>query len=363
MRDTSKHPVLSINNDLPIRTSQPVHSGKVRAVYWLRDADSARLIRERNYQANPDAQLGIMVISDRISAFECIWHGEHGLHGVPGKGAALNAIAHHWFTLLEQRNIAENHILEVPHPLFWVVQRAKPVRIEAIVRQYITGSMLRAYQKGERTFCGNRLPDNLKPNQKLDQPIVTPSTKGVLSGLAGIPEADDVNVSKQDILNHLQAFNFASASDVDVYERLLTHGFLAISDELARIGQLFVDTKFEFGYIDGKLRLIDEVGTPDSSRLWDAQAYARGEIVENSKEGFRQFLLNHIPDADVLLDKNRMQERAAVAAKTILPAQAMLDVSRVYVNMAEKITGQALPQIDQPRDAIVNVLRREFDLI
>ncbi len=84
--------VLAVNNDLPIRTGQPVHSGKVRSVYWLTDADSARLIQSRGYNVAPDAPLAIMVISDRISAFECIWHGEGGLNGVPGKGAALNAI-------------------------------------------------------------------------------------------------------------------------------------------------------------------------------------------------------------------------------------------------------------------------------
>ena len=83
--------VLAVNDDLPIRTDQAVHSGKVRSVYWLTAADSARLIRERGYAIAPDAPLAIMVISDRISAFECIWHGEGGMNGVPGKGAALNA--------------------------------------------------------------------------------------------------------------------------------------------------------------------------------------------------------------------------------------------------------------------------------
>ena len=82
--------VLAVNNDLPIRTDRPVHSGKVRSVYWLTEADSRRLIEEKGYDVAPDAPLAIMVISDRISAFDCIWHGEGGLNGVPGKGAALN---------------------------------------------------------------------------------------------------------------------------------------------------------------------------------------------------------------------------------------------------------------------------------
>ena len=85
--------VLAVNNDLPIRTHLPVHSGKVRSVYWLTEADSARLIEQRGYDVAADAPLAIMVISDRISAFECIWQGEGGMAGVPGKGAALNAIS------------------------------------------------------------------------------------------------------------------------------------------------------------------------------------------------------------------------------------------------------------------------------
>ena len=151
--------VLAANDDLPIRTQAPVHSGKVRSVYWLTPEDSARLIRERQYQVAPDAPLAIMVISDRISAFDCIWRAEGGLNGVPGKGAALNAISHHWFTLFRAKGLADSHILEVPHPLVWIVQKARPVKIEAIGRQYITGSMWRAYSKGEREFCGITLPE------------------------------------------------------------------------------------------------------------------------------------------------------------------------------------------------------------
>jgi len=106
--------VLSVNNDLPIRTSLPVHSGKVRSVYWLTEADSRRLIAEKHYPVPIDTPLAIMVISDRISAFDCIWHGEQGLKGVPGKGAALNAISNHWFSLFKQQGLADSHILDIP---------------------------------------------------------------------------------------------------------------------------------------------------------------------------------------------------------------------------------------------------------
>ncbi|OXE29253.1 phosphoribosylaminoimidazolesuccinocarboxamide synthase, partial [Vibrio parahaemolyticus] len=101
--------VLAVNDDLPIRTHKPVHSGKVRSVYWLTEEDSARLIKEKGYDVAPDAPLAIMVISDRISAFDCIWHGEGGLKGVPGKGAALNAISNHWFKLFKDNGLADSH--------------------------------------------------------------------------------------------------------------------------------------------------------------------------------------------------------------------------------------------------------------
>ena len=140
------HKVLAVNDDLPIRTDQPVHSGKVRSVYWLSESDSRRLINEHGYDVANDAPLAIMVISDRISAFECIWRGEGDMRGIPGKGAALNAISNHWFKLFKDQGLADSHILDVPHPLVWIVQKAKPVMIEAICRQYITGSMWRAYE-------------------------------------------------------------------------------------------------------------------------------------------------------------------------------------------------------------------------
>ena len=131
--------VLSVNNDLPIRTDEAVHSGKVRAVYWLTAADSARLIATNNYDVAAGSQLAVMVISDRISAFDCIWHGEGGMGGVPGKGAALNTVSRHWFDAFSANGLAGHHILDVPHPLVWIVQRTQPIMVEAIARQYITG--------------------------------------------------------------------------------------------------------------------------------------------------------------------------------------------------------------------------------
>jgi phosphoribosylaminoimidazole-succinocarboxamide synthase len=360
--------VLAVNNDLPIRTDEPVHSGKVRSVYWLTEADSRRLIAENNYDVAPDSPLAIMVISDRISAFECIWHGEGGIQGVPGKGAALNAISNQWFKMFREQGLADSHILDVPHPLVWIVQKAQPVMIEAICRQYITGSMWRSYAKGERDFCGISLPDGLQKDQSLPELLITPSTKGILKDIPGVPEVDDVNVSRTDIENNYQSFQFKSLADIDVYEKLLSEGFDVISSELAKLDQIFIDTKFEFGYVtdkagNEKLIYMDEVGTPDSSRIWDGPSYREGKVIENSKEGFRQLLLNHFPDPDILLDKNRMQERLALAADNALPEAVIMEVSNTYVSLAEKITGEPLVMSDNPKAEIIQILGEKYGLI
>jgi len=360
--------VLAVNNDLPIRSDQPVHSGKVRSVYWLTEADSRRLIAEKGYDVAADAPLAIMVISDRISAFDCIWHGEGDMRGVPGKGAALNAISNHWFNLFREKGLADSHILDIPHPFVWIVQKARPVMIEAICRQYITGSMWRAYSKGEREFCGIQIAEELKKDQKLPELLITPSTKGILEGIPGVPAVDDVNITRTDIVNNYRAFNFTQESDIDLYETLLREGFDMISDELAKIDQVFVDTKFEFGYVtdkNGQEKLIymDEVGTPDSSRIWDGPEFREGRVVENSKEDFRQLLLKHFPDPDILLNKDRMVERLQLARDNALPESVLMAISKTYVGIAEKIIGQKLVLSENPKAEIVEILRKEYQLI
>jgi phosphoribosylaminoimidazole-succinocarboxamide synthase len=360
--------VLAVNNDLPIRTDKPVHSGKVRSVYWLSEEDSRRLIEEKGYPVSPDTPLAVMVISDRISAFDCIWTGEGGMRGVPGKGAALNAISNHWFKRFKEQGLADSHILDIPHPLVWIVQKARPVMIEAIARQYITGSMWRCYQKGEREFCGIEIPDGLQKDQKLPELLITPSSKGILKGIPGVPEADDVNVTRKNIEDNFAAFGFRSAGDIDLYEKLLKEGFDLISAELEKLDQVFVDTKFEFGYVtdakgEEKLIYMDEVGTPDSSRIWDGEQYRAGKVVEKSKEGFRQALLNHFPDADILLNKDRMDERLALARDNELPESMLMDLSNTYVGIAEKIIGTKLEISDNPKPELLEVLRKDYGLV
>lgn len=360
--------ILAVNNDLPIRTGAAVHSGKVRSVYWLTEDDSRRLIEEKNYDVALDTPLAIMVISDRISAFDCIWHGEGGMKGVPGKGAALNAISNHWFKLFKEQGLADSHILDIPHPFVWIVQKAKPVMIEAICRQYITGSMWRSYAKGEREFCGIELNDELEKDSKLPTLLQTPSTKGILQGIPGVPAVDDVNITRKNIEDNFAAFNFKSPEDIALYEKLLTEGFDVISDALAKIDQIFVDTKFEFGYVkdrngNDKLIYMDEVGTPDSSRIWDGEQYRAGKIVENSKEGFRQLLLSHFPDPDILLNKDRMTEREALARDNELPAAVLMSLSATYLAIAEKVIGEKIVLSQNPKQEIIDILRDEYQLI
>ncbi|MGO2473046.1 MAG: phosphoribosylaminoimidazolesuccinocarboxamide synthase, partial [Vibrio litoralis] len=255
-----------------------------------------------------------------------------------------------------------------PHPFIWIVQKAKPVMIEAICRQYITGSMWRAYEKGERDFCGIALPEGLEKDKVLPELLMTPSTKGILKGIPNVPEADDVNIARQDIEANFSAFNFSKQEDIAHYEKLLKEGFKVISDALDKVDQIFVDTKFEFGYVNDaagneKLIYMDEVGTPDSSRIWDKNEYQAGRIVENSKEGFRQFLLNYFPDPDILLNKNRMDERFALAENNALPQEEIMKISQTYLGIAEKITGKKIELSDNPKQEIIDILKRDYDLI
>ena len=360
--------VLAVNNDLPIKTSRPIHSGKVRSVYWLDATQSRRLIEDKGYPVALDTPLAIMVISDRISAFDCIWRGEGGLEGVPGKGAALNSIANHWFKTFKDHGLANSHIVDIPHPFVWIVQQAKPVMIEAIGRQYITGSMWRAYAKGERDFCGITLPEGLSKDQKLPELLITPSTKGILRGIDGVPEADDVNITRQNIVANYAAFNFKSRADISRYETLLKEGFAVISEQLAALDQIFVDTKFEFGYVknsrgDDELIYMDEVGTPDSSRIWAGSSYRDGKIEEQSKEAFRQFLLKHFDEPDILLNKDRMPERERLAKDNLLPQTAMMDVSNTYLDIARTITGQKIALPENPKAEIIEILNNQYQLI
>jgi phosphoribosylaminoimidazole-succinocarboxamide synthase len=358
------HLAIAKTDNLPIRHVGSVHSGKVRSVYWLTEEDSKNLIENRGYDVPLDTSLAVMVISDRISAYEIIWKAEDGLLGVPGKGASLNATAQHWFKEFEKAGLAGNHILETPHPLVWIVQKAEPVMVEAIARQYITGSMWRGYQRGERSICGLPLPEGLNNGDRLEKLLCTPSTKGILKGISGVPEKDDVDITRQQIVENYEAFKFRSVDDVDLYEKLLSKGFEIIGENAGKAGQLLVDTKFEFGYVPGtsgdpddySMIYIDEVGTLDSSRYWDAAAYKDGKIIENSKEMFRKFLCDSVPDADVLLNKARMDERIELGKSFEIPVDAMMATSDLYKSIAGELTGTPVPEVGNAREEIIDSL-------
>ncbi|MBI4151927.1 phosphoribosylaminoimidazolesuccinocarboxamide synthase [Candidatus Woesearchaeota archaeon] len=354
------HLALAKTDDLPIKHVEKVHSGKVRSVYWLSEDDSYRLIHERNYDIHPSSQLGVMVVSDRLSAFDCNWQAESGLQGVPGKGAVLNTLSEYWFSRLTEEGIGSNHLLEAPHPLVWIVQKARPVLVEAVARQYLTGTLWRAYEKGVRHFCGTSLPDGMHKDQAFPELILTPTTKGTVRGISTIPEEEDTPISVEQIRQHLSVFQVYESADLSIIQTMLTEGFSAIAQHLSAKGMILVDTKMEFGYAlarDSALELIfiDEMVTPDSSRLWDADAYQQGRVIENSKEGFRQFLLSSL-ERDVLLSSHRFAERKNVASTYRVPVEQFLAVSDIYRTLAEKITGQPLPNVHHPREEIIDVM-------
>mmetsp|Transcript_6833 Transcript_6833/g.8301 ORF Transcript_6833/g.8301 Transcript_6833/m.8301 type:complete len:228 (-) Transcript_6833:211-894(-) len=210
----------------------------------------------------------------------------------------------------------------------------------------------------------------LKKDTKLPELLLTPSTKGVIKGVPGVPEVDDVNVSRETIIENYKSFNFKSPEDISIYEKLLKEGFSLISSSLSQIGKIFVDTKFEFGYVkdnegNEKLIYMDEVGTPDSSRIWEKKEYLEeGKVMERSKEYFRQMLLEHFKDeGDVLVNKDRMDERNVLAQENELPVDIFMKLSQVYQNLAYEITGEKITLSDNPRKEIIEILKSQYDLI
>tara|TARA_Y100000034_G_scaffold132726_1_gene196399 strand:+ start:9900 stop:11018 length:1119 start_codon:yes stop_codon:yes gene_type:complete len=365
--------VLTITNDFPIR-NQEIHDGKVRSVYWLTDEDSKRIIEEYGFAKQPfdihqDSTLGIMITSDRISAFDVNWQSEK-LAGIPGKGVYLNAISNYWFNLFEEKLNIDNHLLDDPHPQVWLVQKAEPIKIEAIAREYITGSMWRAYNSGERIFCGMKLPNDLEKNQNLGAIHLTPTTKGSLA-IKGLPSGEDANLTRDQITLNWEKLGFKSLSDVLNCEEMLIKGFELARDYLFNENEILVDTKLEFGYVrynngNSNMIIIDEVITPDSSRLWDLENHNKGKYVENSKEPFRDFLLTKSGlEANVLLNSQRMDERRKLAAEYKVPTEVFMEVSDTYRNIARKITNITDPAqgVENPREEIIQTLSDNYEII
>jgi phosphoribosylaminoimidazole-succinocarboxamide synthase len=238
-----------------------VYHGKVRDVYNIND------------------DLMVMVATDRISAFDVVLP-----KGIPFKGQVLNQIAAKF--LDASADIVPNWKLATPDPMVTVGLKCEGFRVEMIIRGYLTGSAWREYKAGNRTLCGITLPDGMKENQKFPKPIITPTTKA--------DEGHDENISKEEII----AQGLVSKEDYEVMEKY-TYALFDLGTKIAKEkGLILVDTKYEFGKRDGKVYLIDEVHTPDSSRYFYADGYeekfAKGEPQKQlSKEFVRQWLIDH----------------------------------------------------------------------
>jgi phosphoribosylaminoimidazole-succinocarboxamide synthase len=249
----------STNFQFPGQTN--VYHGKVRDVYDIK------------------GDLLVMVASDRISAFDVVLP-----KGIPFKGQVLNQIAAYF--LEATAKAVPNWKIAVPDPAVTVGRRCEGFRVEMIIRGYLAGSAWRDYAAGNREICGVKLPEGLKENQRLPEPIITPTTKA--------EAGHDENISREDII----ARGIVSAEDYAVMEDY-TRKLFAIGTEMAaEKGLILVDTKYEFGKYNGQVMLIDEVHTPDSSRYFYAEGYAErlaaGEPQRQlSKEFVRQWLMEN----------------------------------------------------------------------
>ena len=226
-----------------------------------------------------DDDLMVMVATDRISAFDVILP-----KGIPYKGQVLNQIASKF--LDQTSDICPNWKLSTPDPMVTVGLKCEGFRVEMIIRSILTGSAWRAYKDGCRELCGVQLPDGMVENQRFPEPIITPTTKA--------DEGHDMNISKEEIISQ----GLVSAADYAVMEAYTRRLFARGQEIAARHGLILVDTKYEFGKRDGKVYLIDEIHTPDSSRYFYADGYeenlAAGKPQRQlSKEFVRQWLIEH----------------------------------------------------------------------
>ena len=282
--------------DFKFEGQKSVYHGKVRDVYNIND------------------NLMVMVATDRISAFDVVLP-----KGIPFKGQVLNQIAAKF--LDATTDICLNWKLATPDPMVTIGLKCEGFRVEMIIRSILTGSAWREYKNGCRELCGVKLPDGMKENERFPEPIITPTTKA--------DEGHDMNISKEEII----AQGIVSAEDYAVMEDYTRKIFQRGQEIAAKRGLILVDTKYEFGKRDGKVYLIDEIHTPDSSRYFYADGYeeklAKGEPQRQlSKEFVRQWLIEH----------NFMNEPGQVMPE-ITDAYAE-SVSERYIELYEQIVGE-----------------------
>ena len=283
-----------------------VYHGKVRDVYNIND------------------DLIVMVATDRISAFDVVLP-----KGIPFKGQVLNQIAAQF--LDSTTDICPNWKLATPDPMVTVGLKCEGFKVEIIIRSILTGSAWRDYKNGVREICGIQLPDGMKENERFPEPIITPTTKA--------DEGHDLNISKEEII----AQDLVSSEDYAIMEDYTRRIFARGQEIAAKHGLILVDTKYEFGKRDGKVYLIDEIHTPDSSRYFYAEGYeeklAKGEPQRQlSKEFVRQWLISH----------NFMNEPGQVMPE--MTDEYINSVSERYIELYEHITGNKFVKPTESED-------------
>jgi len=292
--------LVSTDYHLPKQTG--VYHGKVRDVYSIGD------------------DLLVMIATDRISAFDVILP-----QGIPYKGQVLNQIAAKF--LDATADIVPNWKIAMPDPMVTVGVKCQPYKVEMVIRGYLTGSAWREYKAGARMLCGIPLPEGMKENEKFPTPIITPTTKA--------DEGHDENISKEEII----AQGLVSKEEYEQLEKYTYALFQRGTEMAAQKGLILVDTKYEFGKKDGKIYLIDEIHTPDSSRYFYARTYQelfeKGEEQKQlSKEFVRKWLM-----------ENGFQGKEGQRVPEMTPEYCD-SVSERYIELYEKIVGEKFIKAD-----------------
>jgi phosphoribosylaminoimidazole-succinocarboxamide synthase len=308
MNMTLKNVLTATAYEFPGQISR--YQGKVRDVYTLNN------------------HLLIMVASDRISAFDVVLPA-----GIPYKGQVLNQIAAKF--LAATADIVPNWVMAVPDPVVTVGKACEPFKVEMVIRGYLSGHAAREYAAGRRTICGVSMPEGLKENDRFPQPIITPTTKA--------SHGHDEDISREQILKE----GIVSREDYETIEKYTRALFKRGSEMAGARGLILVDTKYEFGKTDGKIYLIDEIHTPDSSRYFYKEGYeARQQRSEPqrqlSKEFVRQWLI-----------ENGFQGKEGQQVP-FMTEQVVNDISARYIELYEQITGEKFNK-SEASDAVVRV--------
>ncbi len=292
-----------IKTDYKFPGQKHVYKGKVRDVY------------------NIDDKLMVMVVSDRISAFDVVLPA-----GIPYKGQVLNQIAAKFLDATE--DIVPNWKIATPDPMVTVGHFCETFPVEMIVRAYLTGSSWRLYKNGGREICGVPLPEGLKEHQAFPEPLLTPTTKAEQG-------AHDENISRDEIIKQ----GLVSEKDYVELERISLELFKR-GDKIAKeMGLILVDTKYEFGKKDGQIYLIDEIHTPDSSRYFYADGYQEHfDKGENQKQLSKEFVREWLMD-------NNFQGRDGDVLPEITD-EFVNQVSERYIELYESITGDTFVKAD-----------------